>query len=458
MPSGGDNVLTVHTNDGVERFRIDSSGNVKVGSAVTISQDGDVFFTGVCTATTLSGAASGLTGALPAIDGSALTGIAATDNVRTGILDVAGISTFRNTVNIGAAVTITESGIEATGVGITVANINGGAIGGRRNLLFNGDMRIAQRGTSSTSVGYQTCDRWYFAYGGEDEAPTQAQVDVSSGTSPYAEGFRKAYKITNGNQTSTGVTDYIAFLTSLEAQDLANSGWNYTSPSSHITLSFWAKSSVAKTFTVQLYTVDGTSQAYNHKYVLAANTWTKVIHTFPGHANVQFDNDANKGIEIQWNMYSGTNYTEGSTVDQWVTYNGNTSTPDDTDDWWTTNDATFEITGVQLEVGAQATPFEHRTFIEELTLCQRYYFQGDGQEPGASLNAYYGSAYSSSNAMVNIYFPTTMRAKPTVTNPTHGGGGSLAAVYETFNSIHVNISGDTSVNVHPSEIKCSAEL
>ena len=85
LPSGDGNVLTIHTNDGVERFRIDSSGNVKVGSACTISQDGDVFFTGVCTATTLTGAASGLTGALPAIDGSALTGMASTENVRTGI-------------------------------------------------------------------------------------------------------------------------------------------------------------------------------------------------------------------------------------------------------------------------------------------------------------------------------------------------------------------------------------
>ena len=114
MPSGDGNVLTIHTNDGTERFRIDSSGNVKVGSAVTISQDGDVFFTGVCTATTLAGSganltalpAANLTGALPAISGANLTGIAATDNVRTGILDVAGIATFRNDVNIGAAVTI----------------------------------------------------------------------------------------------------------------------------------------------------------------------------------------------------------------------------------------------------------------------------------------------------------------------------------------------------------------
>ena len=159
LPSGDGNVLTIHTNDGTERFRIDSSGNVKVGSACTISQDGDVFFTGVCTATTLTGAASGLTGALPAIDGSALTGMASTENVRTGILDVAGIATFRNTMNVGAAVTISESGIEASGIGITVANINGGQIGGRRNLVINGDMRVAQRGTSSTSSNgyYMIC-------------------------------------------------------------------------------------------------------------------------------------------------------------------------------------------------------------------------------------------------------------------------------------------------------------
>ena len=191
MPSGDGNVLTIHTNDGTERFRIDSSGNVKVGSACTISQDGDVFFTGVTTATTFTGAHSGsganltslpaaqLTGTLPAISGANLTGIAATDNVRTGILDVAGVSTFRNTMNVGAAVTISESGIEASGIGITVANINGAQIGGRRNLIINGAMNVAQRGTSSTSTGYQTVDRFQVQFSGTDEAPTQAQVDLS---------------------------------------------------------------------------------------------------------------------------------------------------------------------------------------------------------------------------------------------------------------------------------------
>ena len=88
MPSGADNVLTIHTTDGTERFRIDSSGNVKVGSAATISPDGDLFVTGVCTATTLSGAASGLTGALPAISGANLTGMAAGGAFVKGVIGV----------------------------------------------------------------------------------------------------------------------------------------------------------------------------------------------------------------------------------------------------------------------------------------------------------------------------------------------------------------------------------
>ena len=100
---------------------------------------------------------------------------------------------------------------------------------------------VAQRGTSSTSEGYQTLDRFPVYVAGTDESPTQAQVDVASGTTPYTLGFRKALKITNGNQTSganTGSTQYIWLQYKIEAQDIANSGWNYTSTSSFITLSF----------------------------------------------------------------------------------------------------------------------------------------------------------------------------------------------------------------------------
>jgi len=429
MPSGDGNVLTIHTNDGTERFRIDSSGNVKVGSACTISQDGDVFFTGVTTATTFTGAHSGsganltslpaaqLTGTLPAISGANLTGIAATDNVRTGILDVAGVSTFRNTMNVGAAVTISESGIEASGIGITCANINGGAIGGRRNLIINGAMEVAQRGTSSTGTTYGL-DRMKQEHSGTDEAPTYAQVDVSSGTTPYTEGFRKALKITNGNQTSgAGSSDYVYWWTVLEAQNVAKSGWNYTSASSFITISFWIKSSVAQNFYGFLQTADGTSQSLAYETgSLTADTWTKIVKTIPGNSNLQFDNDANAGL--YWapaRAFDGTDRTASMSLDTWATYSGSSRTPDATSTWYTTNDATLEITGLQMEVGPQATAFEHRSFGEELALCQRYFYMhafGSGVASPDSSPMGVATQYSITSFFGPIQYPVRMRAHP----------------------------------------------
>mgnify|MGYP001344040495 CR=1 FL=1 len=453
MPSGDGNVLTIHTNDGTERFRIDSSGNVKVGSACTISQDGDVFFTGVCTATTLSGAASGLTGALPAIDGSALTGMASTENVRTGILDVAGVSTFRNTMNVGAAVTISESGIEASGIGITVANINGTQIGGRRNLIINGAMEVAQHGTSSTSDGVHTVDRLNKDEGGTDESVTQSQVDVASGTTPYTEGFRKAFRLTNGNQTGgTGVQDYTRITYKIEAQDLAKSGWNYTSSSSFVTLQFWIKSSVAQNFYFIFNTADG---GQTRSYVmetgsLSADTWTKITKTFPGDSQLAFDNDTGIGCYLYIYGYLGTSYADNSvSVNAWKNV-ANPQTPLNTTTWWTTNDATLEITGLQLEVGPQATAFEHRSFGEELSLCQRYcqVFEGPSNSQGGDSQTALCencSLYQANNLFMSIPTKVSMRAKPSMSVATgtqyyvaysNGGGVDL-------DGTNLNMNGNT---------------
>ena len=146
---------------------------------------------------------------------------------------------------------------------------------------------VAQRGTSSTSDGYHTVDRFQMNYGGENEAPTQAQVDVTSGTTPYADGFRKSFKVTNGNQTGgAGTGDYLFARTRFEAQDIANCGWNYTSSSSFITLSFYVKSSIAQTFPIRLVTSDGTAQNYSFQYTISsANVWQKVVHSIPGNSN-----------------------------------------------------------------------------------------------------------------------------------------------------------------------------
>ena len=444
MPSGDGNVLTIHTNDGVERFRIDSSGNVKVGSAATISPDGDVFFTGVCTATTLSGAASGLTGALPAIDGSALTGIAATDNVRTGILDVAGIATFRNDVNIGAAVTISESGIEASGIGITCASINGGQIGGRRNIIINGAMNLAQRSTSRTDNQNYAVDRFYVDFSGTDEAPTYAQVDVSSSATPYTLGLTRAFKFTNGNQTGgADAGDWIRTKYRIEASDIRHSGWNYTSSSSFITLSFWVKSSVAQTFYTEVRAYDGTEQRFSFPYTLTADTWTKVIKTIPGNSNLTFNDDNGVGLEIQFALFFGTDYTDsGATSDTWAAFSTATQTLDQTSTWYTTNDATWELTGVQLEVGPQATAFEHLLRAEELALCQRYcYLHTDSNSTSASsqITIGTGSFYTTNQPLYAVHFPVTMRAIPTL---TQASGTNYYIHYHNSTNTQANDVGD----------------
>ena len=436
LPSGDGNVLTIHTNDGTERFRIDSSGNVKVGSACTISPDGDVFFTGVTTATTFTGAHSGsganltnlpaanvtgtlpaisganltnlpaanLTGTLPALDGSNLTGVAATDNVRTGILDVAGIATFRDNVN--------------------VPNINGGQIGGRRNIIINGAMNIAQRGTSSTSSSYQTVDRIIHTGTGWDEAMTQSQSDVASGTTPYTLGFRKAFKIQNGNQTSgAGASDELGIRYSIEAQDVANSGWNYTSSSSNITLSFWVKSSVAQNFYAYLLSMDGTIQRYAFETgALSADTWTKVTKTIPGNSNITIDNNTGEGFRIEWRLFAGTDFTDsGVSLNTWAAFASGTRTPDSTSTWYTTNDATFELTGLQLEVGSQATAFEHRSFAEEALLCKRYFQQIIGNGDLVMFGS--GRASGTSNALVPIQLAVPLRASPTLPTIAYSGWG-----------------------------------
>ena len=249
-------------------------------------------------------------------------------------------------------------------------------IGTSKNIIINGAMNVAQRGTSSTANGYGSVDRFRILYNGTDEAPTHAQVDVASGTTPYTSGFRKAYKITNGNQTGgAGGADYIIVRTILEAQDIANSGWNYTSSSSNITLSFWVKSSVAQNFYGNLVSYDGTPQNYAFETgSLTADTWTKITKTIPGNSNLTFDNNTEAGVRLNILPFFGASYTGSVTLNQWAAYSGSAQTPANTSTWYTTNDATFEITGVQLEVGSTATDFEHRSFAEELKLCQRYFY------------------------------------------------------------------------------------
>ena len=282
-----------------------------------------------------------------------------------------------------------------------------------RNLIINGAMNVAQRGTSSTDNGYGSVDRFRCSFSAVSENPTQSQVDVSSGTTPYTLGFRKAFKIQNGNQTTTHGNSNIRLMYRVESQDIANSGWNYTSSSSYVTLSFWIKASVSQNYYGFLLNEDTTQNVYPFETgTLTANTWTKITITIPGNSNLTFNNDTGAGLRISVYGYLGTDFTNSSiSLNSWTTYDGSNFTPDNTSTWFTTNDATLEFTGFQLEVSDHATSFEFLSFTNELLRCQRYYWRVPfGNESSLFL---YGGAYGGGSGFVRYSLPVKMRATPT---------------------------------------------
>ena len=184
-----------------------------------------------------------------------------------------------------------------------------------------------------------------------------------------------------------------------------------------------------------LFTSDGTPQIYPFETgSLSANTWTKVTKTIPGNSNLQFDNNSNAGLQIQLWAFIGTNNTDSSaTLNQWAAFASGTRGPDNTSTWYTTQAATFEITGVQLEVSDHATSFQHRSIAEELLLCQRYYFRFT-----PSTHGFYGvgNIDGGNQGQILVNFPTEMRVKPTSLETT-----GTATDYQLRVTTSVNCTG-----------------
>ena len=314
-------------------------------------------------------------------------------------------------------------GVGASTAAITINNTDGSCTANitnrsNRNLINNGAFNVAQYSPTGAAVsesGFKTVDRFKCQTSGLDENITQEQgaIGAAAGT-PYNLGFRRSYKITNGNQTSgAGAGDLVKIQTTIEAQNVAQSGWNYTSPSSYITLQFWCKSSVSQNFYFNLVSRDGTMQNYVMETgVLVADTWTKIIKTIPGNANLTFENNADEGLRLELNLFRGTDTTGTRPLNEWAQLTEATRMPDCTTTWLTTNNAEFKLTGVQLEVGDVATDFEFKSFAEDLRECQRYCYTYR-----VTTNNFIGNTSCFCNSTSNVkgafYFPETMRTYPT---------------------------------------------
>jgi hypothetical protein len=408
-----------------------------------LEMDGNFHYnpsTGTCSATAFSATNVTATGTVVANDDVNIT--AASSNLLFGstnkvIWDSDDSDT--NKITLKATTTLTKDSdyvLPEDGAANTFLKTNGsGALswaaaggGAATNLIQNGAMNVAQRATSSTAGGYKVMDRWQLNDNNTNVTITQSQHALTSGdTGPWAKGFRNSYSVAlSAAGNSLSAASYCKLKYMVEAQDVACSGWDYTSASSYVTLSFWFKCSTNQTFHGRLETNDGTAQNYPFSFTASGNnTWTKITKTIPGHANLTINNDNGVGLGLNFSLFSGTDRTGSVSLNTWAAYSSATRYPDDANTWITAGASTFEITGVQLEVGSTASEFAFKPYAEDLRDCQRYYWKWDhdnSTDPYFLIFAYHAS-YSFPGKVFD--FPVVMRSKPT---------GAMSGGWKTWNS------------------------
>ena len=283
---------------------------------------------------------------------------------------------------------------------------------GRRNILINGAMQIAQRGASTSFAHDGTTsdycvDRFRLSLGGTHEQldGTYAQV-ADHPTSVNG----KSLKWTTGTaESSYDADEYAYFVQVIEAQNAQHLQYG-NSNAQTITVSFYVKSSVTGTYALGLYKPDSTARIFNKTYTISsANTWEKKTLTFVGDTSGGgIDDDNGGGLWISWHLATGSNYTGGGSTSGWVNYsNDSWAAGQATNALMTTASATWQMTECQVEVGDSASDFEHRSFGEELQLCQRYY-----QQITHDADNVIRGGYGLTSEYWQVQLPVQMRAAP----------------------------------------------
>ena len=295
-----------------------------------------------------------------------------------------------------------------------------------KNRIINGCMNIAQYGTGSTSVQttttYASCDRWA-TYASVNSKFT-VQQNAGAITPPV--GFSNYLGCTSSAATTLSATDFYVIQQRIEGYNFVDIGYG-TANAKTTTLSAWVYSSLTGTFGGSY---GNNTQGYPFTYSIpVANTWTQISITVPGCTNGSWSSTNGVGLILCFSLGTGTTYS--GTAGAWgnsqaFSATGATSVVG-------TNGATFYITGVQLEVGSSATGFEYRQYGQELSLCQRYYFNQD-----VSSNDLYGGLYNASlsRAIINVPYHVTMRTNPSCT-ATYGGDISANAFFGTKDICYV---------------------
>jgi len=315
---------------------------------------------------------------------------------------------------------------------------------GFRNRIINGDMRIDQRNAgasvapSGTAVYNYLTDRW--AYN-----PTQASKmtwgqNLNSVTPPAGYSSYLGGQVGASANVTVGSGDYFFLRQAIEGNNIGDLGFG-TANASSITLSFWVRSSLTGTFGGTLAN-SALNRGYPFTYTISsANTWEQKTITFTGDVTGTWATNNTAGIDVRFGLGAGATYQ--GTAGSWQAINTVSATG--AVNLIATNSATFYITGVQLEAGSVASPFERRDYGRELMMAQRYFQKTYNQSvvPGTSFTAgnnssvYYGGA-SSANATASFRLPVVMRASPTVTTYDAAGNAGKISYYNGVWNNNVN--------------------
>ena len=340
-------------------------------------------------------------------------------------------------------------GVGASAAAITVNNTDGTCTANitnnlsNRNLIINGAMQVAQRGTSSSSwsgIGFPACDRQKTlgSYGGT--------WTISQSTeAPSDNGFTKSTKYDCTTAvTSLNANAYLQHYYRIEGQDLQGV-CKGTSNAKPLTLSFWVKTNKTGTYNVEAIDQDN-ARLCSFQYTVSNTNWNKYTVTFPADTTGAFANDNGVSLDLGWWLVAGSTFNSGSSQNTFSSFTqanrapSNVNLADSTSNEW-------YITGIQLEVGSVATDFEHRSFGQELDLCRRYCYNPAFQGQATTQCLFNGSGYDSSTIYHVCVLPTPMRAIPTIEQNTSGnyfqsyGNGSS----NSYSTLNIDNTASTSI-------------
>jgi hypothetical protein len=295
-----------------------------------------------------------------------------------------------------------------------------------RNLIINGDMRVAQRGTSFTSSGSGlfTLDRWVSGVhtgtgDGDMTQETDAPTAVQSGTN-FTHSLK--FQVTTAN-TSIQATDRKYHVYRIEGQDLAPAGFGQAG-TRYMTLSFWHKHTKTGIHSLAINNA-ARNRSYPMEYTqTTTNTWEKAELTFPVDTTGTWLGGNGIGMWIFFGAAFGSNYA--ATVNQWGA-GQKYGTANQVNNYDSTSNS-MQFTGVQLELGSVATEFDHRSYAEELVLCQRYYERIEAGASSSYIGWSAGTIYGSGTYLGHFTASVPMRVTPTFSTNAYSNASRMSVV------------------------------